>query len=32
MEHLYPDYMKLAEIIKDRIKNELGFTVNIGIP
>ena len=31
MEHLYPDYIKLAEIIKDRIKNELGFTVNIGI-
>jgi len=31
MEHLYPDYSKLAETIKDRIKNELGFTVNIGI-
>ena len=31
MEHLYPDYMELAEIIKERIKNELGFTVNIGI-
>ena len=31
MEHLYPDYMKLAETIKERIKNELGFTVNIGI-
>lgn len=31
MEHLYPDYMKLAQTIKDRIKNELGFTVNIGI-
>lgn len=31
MGHLYPDYMKLAETIKERIKNELGFTVNIGI-
>lgn len=31
MEHLYPDYMKLAETIKERIKKELGFTVNIGI-
>lgn len=31
MEHLYPDYMKLAETIKERIKHELGFTVNIGI-
>lgn len=31
MEHLYPDYMELAETIKERIKNELGFTVNIGI-
>lgn len=31
MQHLYPDYMKLAEEIKERIKNELGFTVNIGI-
>jgi len=31
MEHLYPDYIKLAETIKERIKNELGFTVNIGI-
>jgi len=31
MEHLYPDYMELAETIKARIKNELGFTVNIGI-
>lgn len=31
MEHLYPDYMELAETIKDRIKAELGFTVNIGI-
>jgi len=31
MEHLYPDYMELAETIKERIKTELGFTVNIGI-
>ncbi|MBZ9688560.1 DNA polymerase IV [Clostridium estertheticum] len=31
MEHLYPDYMGLAETIKERIKKELGFTVNIGI-
>lgn len=31
MEHLYPDYMILAETIKERIKKELGFTVNIGI-
>ncbi|MCB2310629.1 DNA polymerase IV [Clostridium tagluense] len=31
MEHLYPDYMELAETIKERIKSELGFTVNIGI-
>jgi len=31
MEHLYSDYMVLAETIKERIKKELGFTVNIGI-
>ena len=31
MENLYPDYMKLAQTIKERIKRELGFTVNIGI-
>lgn len=31
MENLYLDYMKLAETIKERIKRELGFTVNIGI-
>ncbi len=31
MENLYPDYMILAETIKERIKKELGFTVNIGI-
>jgi DNA polymerase-4 len=31
MKHLYPDYIQLAENIKERIKEELGFTVNIGI-
>lgn len=31
MEHIYPDYLELAYTIKERIKNELGFTVNIGI-
>jgi len=31
MENLYPDYMELAETIKERIKRELGFTVSIGI-
>lgn len=31
MENLYPDYMELAVRIKERIKKELGFTVNIGI-
>jgi len=31
MEHLYSDYMKLAATIKERIKKDLGFTVNIGI-
>ena len=31
MENLYPDYMELANIIRERIKKELGFTVNIGI-
>ncbi len=31
MAHLYPDYMELADIIRGRIKKELGFTVNIGI-
>jgi DNA polymerase IV len=31
MENLYPDYLKLAQEIKDRIKNELGFTVSVGI-
>jgi DNA polymerase-4 len=31
MQHLYPNHMKLAEEIKERIKKELGFTVNIGV-
>ncbi|KZL88545.1 DNA polymerase Y family protein [Clostridium magnum] len=31
MKHLYPDYMELAETIRERIKRVLGFTVNIGI-
>lgn len=31
MEHLCPDPVEAAHIIKDRIKKELGFTVNIGI-
>ncbi len=31
MKNLYVDYMVLAETIKERIKTELGFTVNIGI-
>jgi len=31
MENLYPDYLKLAGDIRERIKKELGFTVNIGI-
>lgn len=31
MEHLYSDYMELAETIRERIKRVLGFTVNIGI-
>lgn len=31
MERLYPDPVKAAYEIKDRIKRELGFTVNIGI-
>ncbi|MGN0317090.1 MAG: DNA polymerase thumb domain-containing protein [Lachnospira sp.] len=30
-ELIYPDPVKTAYEIKDRIKNELGFTVNIGI-
>ncbi len=31
MDNLYDNYYSLAYEIKDRIKNELGFTVNIGI-
>lgn len=31
MQQHYYDYMLLANTIKDRIKRELGFTVNIGI-
>ncbi len=30
-EHLYPDPVALAYEIKDRIREELGFTVNVGI-
>lgn len=31
MELLYPDPIELATLIKNRIRDELGFTVNIGI-
>ena len=31
MNNIYPDLIATANEIKDRIKNELGFTVNIGI-
>lgn len=31
MERHYPDPIEAARIIKDKIKNELGFTVNVGI-
>ncbi|SDH04221.1 DNA polymerase Y family protein [Desulfosporosinus hippei] len=31
MERLYKDPVETAYLIKDRIKNELGFTVNIGV-
>lgn len=31
MERLFNDPVELAHIVKDRIKHELGFTVNIGI-
>ncbi len=31
MSRMYPDPVKAAHEIKDRIKGELGFTVNIGI-
>ena len=30
-EHMYPDPIALAHTVKDRIRDELGFTVNIGI-
>ena len=30
-ENLYPDIVKTAQEIKNRIKNELGFTVNVGV-
>ena len=31
MEKIYPDPIKTAHEIKDRIRDELGFTVNVGI-
>lgn len=31
MDNLYDDYFILANEIRERVKNELGFTVNIGI-
>ncbi|KUO71442.1 MAG: hypothetical protein APF81_09070 [Desulfosporosinus sp. BRH_c37] len=31
MEYLYKDPVETAYIIKDRIKNELGLTVNVGV-
>ncbi len=31
MEHVYPDIIACAYELKNRIKNELGFTVNVGI-
>jgi DNA polymerase IV len=31
MENLYPDYLELANEIREHIKRELDFTVNIGI-
>lgn len=31
MRHIYPDPIKTAHEIKNRIRDELGFTVNIGI-
>ena len=30
-EHMYPDPIALANELKDRIREELGFTVNVGI-
>ena len=29
--YLYPDPVRTAHMLKDRIRNELGFTVNVGI-
>ena len=31
MERLHPDPIKLAHEMKDRIRDELGFTVNVGV-
>ena len=31
MSNIYPDILATAYEIKDRIKNELGFTVNVGV-
>ena len=31
VKNLYGDELKFAHVLKDKIKNELGFTVNIGI-
>ena len=31
MERVYPDLIATAHVIKDRIKRELGFTVNVGV-
>lgn len=31
MKHIYTDIIKLANDIRERVKRELGFTVNIGI-
>lgn len=31
MEHIYPDLLATAYEIKNRIRDELGFTVNVGI-
>lgn len=30
-QHIYPDPIALARTIKDRIRDELGFTVNVGV-
>lgn len=30
-ENIYPDILSVAHEIKNRIKNELGFTVNVGV-